>query len=229
MRGEQFNPAYLAIKPKAVVPTLVHDGLVVPKSTIICEYVEEAFPERSVYPASSYLRARLRVWTKAVDEELHLACSALTYIVSHRHTILRSGAGNFEEFLEAGSSEGRAARTLKWQWVQHGLAAPGAADKIALYDGYLAKMEQALGQGTWLVGDRFSMADIAMVPYVNRLDTLAMSGMWAHGRFPLVERWLERVRQRPSFKLALLDRMPPALSAEMFENGERSRPDIKNL
>jgi hypothetical protein len=46
LRGEQFKPEYLALNPKGVVPTLVHDGAVIVESTVICEYVDEAFPEQ---------------------------------------------------------------------------------------------------------------------------------------------------------------------------------------
>jgi glutathione S-transferase len=226
LRGEQFTPAFLAINPKAVVPVLIHDGVIVPESTVICEYAEEVFPRHPIYPSSPRHRAKVRIWTKAVDEELHPACSAITYVVSHRHTILRNGATSFEKFLQQGSSEGTAARTLKWQWVQHGLQAPGATDKLRLYDAYLRKMEDALANSDWLVGNEFSMADIAMTPYVNRLAALAMDALW-RGRLPRVEGWFERVRSRPAFKGALLDWMPPDLAAEMYENGVKSWPDVK--
>ena len=33
--GEQFDPGYLKLNPKAVVPTIVHDGNVVIESTVI--------------------------------------------------------------------------------------------------------------------------------------------------------------------------------------------------
>ncbi len=56
----------------------------------------------------------MRIWTKAVDEELHPACSTVTYVVSHRHTILRNGAGSFDEFLKRGASEARR-RERKWR------------------------------------------------------------------------------------------------------------------
>ena len=141
LRGEQFAPEFLAINPKGVVPVLVHDGSVIRESTVICEYLEEVFPDRPIYPRSALERARVRYWTKAVDEELHPACSALTYIVSHRHTLLRNGTGSFEQFLAQGGTEGRAARALKWQWIQEGIAAPGAADKIRLYDGYVGRSQ----------------------------------------------------------------------------------------
>jgi glutathione S-transferase len=228
LKGEQFNPEYLKINPKGVVPTLIHDGRVIPESTVICEYAEETFPEHPIYPSSPYDRAKVRVWTKAVDEELHPACSAITYIVSHRHTILRSGVNNFEEFLERGASEGYAARVLKWQWIQQGIEAPSAVDKFRLYDGYLHKMEEALVGADWLVGPDFSMADIAMTPYVNRLDALEMPGFWRDGRLPRVEKWFARIRSRPSFSSAFVDWMPEELTTEMRENGRKSWPEIKN-
>jgi glutathione S-transferase len=229
LKGEQFEPAFLALNPKAVVPVLIHDGAVIVESTVICEYLEEVFPARPLYPRAPLERAQVRIWTKAVDEELHPACSAITYVVSHRHTILRNGAGNFEDFLARGRGEGLAARTLKWQWIQHGLDAPGAADKIRLYDAYLHKMEEALVDRDWLVGAEFSMADVAMTPYVNRLAALAMQAMWEGGRLPRVEDWFARVRSRPAFAPGFVRWLPEALGAEMRENGERSWPAVATL
>jgi glutathione S-transferase len=230
LRGEQFKADYLALNPKAVVPTLVHDGAVVVESTVICEYVDEVFPEPNIYPRAPLERARVRVWTKAVDEELHPACSAITYIVSHRHTILRNGGvGNFEEFVARGAGEGSAARLAKWQWIQQGLDAPGAAEKIRLYDAYLHKMEAALADSTWLVGSHFSMADIALAPYVNRLASLAMEGLWQNDRLPHVENWFERLRARPTFDPAFVDWLPAGLAAEMRANGKRSWPAVAAL
>ena len=229
LRGEQFRPEFLAINPKAVVPVLVHDGEIVPESTVICEYVEDVFPEHPIYPSAPLARARARLWAKAVDDELHPACSAITYVVSHRHTILRQGVGDFEDFLAAGGSEGRDARLLKWRWIQEGLAAPGAADKIRLYDDYLRRAEAALDGWRWLAGDGFSMADIAMAPYLNRLSALAMDPLWTHGRLPRVQAWFERVRERPSFHPGFIEWMPSDLADEMRANGERSWPQVKAL
>jgi glutathione S-transferase len=229
LSGEQFRPEFLAINPKGVVPVLIADGQVITESTVICEYLEDAFPEPRLYPRSPLERARVRAWTKAVDEELHPACSAITYVVSHRHTILRNGAGSFEQFMQRGAGEGAAARALKWQWIQQGLAAPGAADKIRLYAEYLQKMERALRDSDWLVGPRFTMADVAMAPYLNRLAALAMERLWSDGRLPRVADWFERVRARPTFEPAFLAWMPAALSAEMRTNGAKSWPDIATL
>ena len=217
------------MNPKAVVPVLVHDGHTITESTVICEYLEDTFPDEPLYPQTALERARARLWTKAVDEELHPACSAITYVVSHRHTIRRNGAQSFEEFMRGGAQEGAAARALKWQWIEHGLAAPGAADKIRLYAAYLDKMEQALRDSEWLVGSRFTIADVAMAPYVNRLAALSMHGLWTGGRLPRVEDWFRRVRARPTFEPAFVKWMPAALAEEMRVNGARSWPEIAAL
>jgi glutathione S-transferase len=229
LRGEQFSPRYLEINPKAVVPTLVHDGNVIPESTVICEYLDEAFPEHPIYPREPLLRAQVRLWAKGVDEDLHPACSAVTYVVSHRHTILRNGVGGFEEFLARGGNEGRVARTRKWRWIQEGLAAPGIADQFSVYLGFLDRMEQALAGSDWLVGDVFSMADIAMAPYVNRFAALSLDRIWSGGRMPRLEAWFERVRQRPTFAPSFERWLPQDLAAEMRANGERSWPEVAQM
>lgn len=229
MRGEQFAPDYVALNPKAVVPTLVHDDAVITESTVICEYLDEVFAEHPLLPSSPLQRARVRVWTKAVDEELHPACSAVTYIVSHRHTILRNGAGSHEKFLAGGSAEGRPARERKWQWIQEGLKAPGASAQLKIYTGYLEKMERDLEDGGWLVGDAFSIADVAMAPYLFRLSSLAMDSIWRDGRMQQVDDWFARVKARPSFAAAFDQWMPEDLAAEMHANGVRAWPEIAEM
>ena len=50
LKGEQFDPEYVKLNPKSVVPTLVHDGNVITESTVIMEYLDLAFPEQQLTP-----------------------------------------------------------------------------------------------------------------------------------------------------------------------------------
>ena len=45
---EQLDPEYLKLNPNGVVPSLVHDGVVIMDSSVICEYLDEVFPENSL-------------------------------------------------------------------------------------------------------------------------------------------------------------------------------------
>ena len=68
LKGDQFAPEYQKLNPKAVVPTLVHDGNVIVELTVINEYLDDTFPDEPLKPKSPVERAEMRVWTKAVDE-----------------------------------------------------------------------------------------------------------------------------------------------------------------
>jgi glutathione S-transferase len=44
-KAEQYDPKYLKLNPKGIVPTLVHEGKSIIESTLICEYLDDTFPE----------------------------------------------------------------------------------------------------------------------------------------------------------------------------------------
>jgi glutathione S-transferase len=51
--GENRRPEYRQLNPHGKVPTLVHDGAVIPDSTAILLYLADAFPEARLAPALS--------------------------------------------------------------------------------------------------------------------------------------------------------------------------------
>jgi len=58
----QSKGDYLRINPIGRVPTLVlDDGRALPESEVICEYLEDAYPEPSLRPADPWDRARMRL------------------------------------------------------------------------------------------------------------------------------------------------------------------------
>jgi hypothetical protein len=97
-----------------------------------------------------------------------------------------------------------------------------------MYDDYLQKMDDALRQREWLVGDLFSLADISMTPYVNRLDMLGMSEMWTRSR-PHLTSWFERIKARPTFKPCFLDYCPPDLTNDLKTYGSQSWPEVQAM
>ena len=65
---------YLTINPIGRVPTLVlDDGRALPESEVICEYLEDAFPEPSLRPAEPWARARVRLISRLCDFYLVMA------------------------------------------------------------------------------------------------------------------------------------------------------------
>jgi glutathione S-transferase len=231
LKGEQFDPAYIKLNPKAVVPTLVHNGFVLQESTVICEYVDEVFSGGpSLVPADAKGRARMRLWTKAIDEILHPICGEVTFACSHRHTVARLGPDGLAQFL---ASTPPVSVTAGWherkkEIVREGLQAKGIAKSITLYDSYLGRIETALADHEWVAGDSFSLADIGLVPYVNRLDMMSMSPMWTRDR-PRVTEWFERTKARPTFKPQMLDWVPADLTRDLKQFGAQSWPEVERI
>jgi len=230
LRGDQFTPAYMKLNPKAVVPTLVHSGVVITESTVICEYLDEVFPRPALKPASAVNRARMRLWTKAIDDEINLASSEISYAICHRHIIRRLPPADMKTFLDSRPPQPIASKwhERKVQLVDLGLEAPDIASRFLLFDSYLAKMEEALEYHPWLAGDTFSLADIGMAPYVNRLAMLGMSEMWTRER-PRLTGWFDRITRRPTFLSSFRQWCPPDLTAAIIDHGHQSWPIVKQM
>ena len=64
MAKENLRPEYLKLNPKGVVPTLVHGDNIVTESTVICEYLEDSFPENPLMPSSPMGRVAVRHWLR---------------------------------------------------------------------------------------------------------------------------------------------------------------------
>ena len=74
---EQHEPAFLKINPDGQVPVLVHDGTVITESTVINEYLDQVFPAPPLRPQNALECARMRVFTKYVDEYFRPALSQI--------------------------------------------------------------------------------------------------------------------------------------------------------
>ncbi|KAL6528659.1 hypothetical protein OROMI_029304 [Orobanche minor] len=52
------------------VPILLHNGKPIAESSIILEYIDEAFPGPIMWPKDPYERAQVRFWVKFINEKL---------------------------------------------------------------------------------------------------------------------------------------------------------------
>ena len=71
-KGEQRDPAYLAINPQGLVPTLEDDaGTVLTQSLAIIEWLDEIHPEQPLLPQNALRRAKVRAFAQAIACEIH--------------------------------------------------------------------------------------------------------------------------------------------------------------
>lgn len=197
---EQHEPWFLKINPNGEVPVLVHDGRVITESTVINEYLDEAFEGPPLRPADAYGRARMRVWTKFVDEYF---CPALSFIGWHHliHTITdRLTPEEFEAKLARiplKEKRDKWRTSAKQGYTPEQLAEWGRQVRVSI-----ARVEQQLAAGPWLAGPEFSLADVSVFAMAVHMPT-RMPNVMNPKDTPRAMDWHARVSARPAVQAAL--------------------------
>lgn len=196
-RFENLGPAYLEVHPKGLVPALRWNGEVFFESSDINELLVDIAGGRLV-PSAIEERARARSWGRFEDEVVHPAVRPPTFNLILKARVAKIAPAEFAELISRHPLPARRDAYLAAAHAPFDRAAVIAS--IRTFSDVLAKMERALAATDWLAANSFSLADVAMAAFIDRLDRLAMTGMLA--AFPNTSDWTTRIRSRPSFAKA---------------------------
>jgi glutathione S-transferase len=197
---EQHNPEYLALNPSGVVPTLVHDGRAIVESTLIIGYIDDVWSSPALSPDNAYDRARMGLWTKWSDEHAYKAVYVPTWDKLSRPVASKLTDAELDQHL---AKIPTAERRERWRAT----AREGFTEsefKAAYFEMELTfdRMEAALAiAGPWLIGSFYSLADIAMVPFVERINDLRPD-LLSGGAWPRVSDWFAAISKRPAYEKA---------------------------
>jgi len=226
-KTEQYDPKYLKLNPKGVVPTLVHDGTPVIESTLICEYLDETFPDPPLMPSDPAGRARMRLWSKFIDEGVFDATTDLSFSAMFRER-MRNLSPELREKRFKNVGDPRRTDRFKSTY-QHGVGSPFVLHGIAAFERMFKLLEQTLAEGgPWIMGARPTLADINLMPYVARLDYLGLLGVWVDER-PRVHEWWRRASDWQSFRRGLRDLISEVEFADMHTHGPKIRDEVAAL
>lgn len=192
-RGEQLTPEYLAINPNGVVPTIRHDGQVVTDSSVIMEYLDEVFDTPPLSGRTPPARAEVRMWLRFFEEVPTVAIR----IPSFKQVLLKPVEKMTPEARRA-NSEKRTLRKSFYQSMENGIDEARLAEAIERLDMTLDRMERALSARRWVAGDDFSIADIAVIPTLDRMRDLGYGDRWAD--LPGVSRWWREVTELDAYR-----------------------------
>jgi glutathione S-transferase len=221
-KAEQYRPDYLKLNPKGLVPTLVHGGKPVIESTLICEYLDDAFPQPPLKPDDPWLRSRMRIWSKVVDEGLFEGVTEISFSAMFRERMRNmSEEVRQTRFRNIGDPRRRDRFMSTYEF---GVRSPFVIHGIAAYERAFHLLEETLSEfGPWIVGPQATLADISLMPFAARLDYLGLLPLWIEDR-PRVAAWWAMAREWPSFKTGLRDLISEAEFSEMRLHG----PNIAN-
>lgn len=219
--GEQFSPAYLAINPNGVVPTLVDGDLVVLESSLILEYIDGLSDQNPLMPTDPKAIVATRLWLlKCLD--IHAAINTLTYATIQRSSILATRTPEEVAAMIARIPNPKAAAKRR-DIIDNGLDSSHVDGDLHTLFNTFREMSAALHRGRWLAGDRHSMADIALIAYIDRLDRLGFDAFWS-SQFPRITHWLQACRQRQSYQSAIAAFSPENAAARMRTEGSAHWP-----
>lgn len=223
--AEQFDPAYLKLNPKGVVPTLVHDGRAIPESSLICEYIDEMWPDSPLVPDDPFLRSRMRQFSKLVDESIFEATRELSFSAMFREKMKAMPAEQRERrFANVGDPNKRARFMSTYEL---GVDSPYVFQAIGNWEKAFKALDASLTEfgGPWLLGDMFTLADINMIPYLWRIEYLNLIDIWLDDR-PQVADWWERAKARPSAQACIPERLNEDDIAAMGGYGSKLRDAV---
>ena len=193
---DQHDPEYLKLNPNGVVPTLVVDGRPITESSIIIAYIDDAFPDPPLSPASPFERAAMRHWLKWSDDVAYGAVFVATWNKLSRPVVSKLSDAELDAIVSRIPTRERAER---WRHTaREGFSDDEFRAAEEKQDRTFARMADALAAAPWLTGAAFSLADIAIVPFVDRILDLRPE-IVDGGRYAAVVDWYERMRARPSF------------------------------
>jgi len=226
-KSEQYDEKYLKLNPKGVVPTLLHKGQSIIESTLICEYLDQVFPEPRLTPQDPYLLAQMRLWSKMVDEGLHEGISEISFSAMFREKMKHMNEEQREvRFKNIGDPK----RYDRFKSTfELGVESRFVVYAVAAYEKMLNLLEKTLKhERSWILGDELTLADINLMPYIARLNYLQLLEPWIADR-PLTQKWWQRVQLIPEFRRSIQEPMLESEVADMKHYGQLIEPSIRAI
>ncbi len=187
------------LNPQGVVPTLVIDGTPLVESNVILQWIDDVYPAPALTPADALTRARMRIWLAQIDIDVHTAINALSFGMVYRARFLAMPPERREAVYAAIPDTER--RRRRQELVEQGLDSPLVGAAVSRFVRLFRDMESALAQSDYLLGADYSLADLALTPYFERLTALGFDRVW--GDYPKLDGWWWRMQARGNYAAAI--------------------------
>jgi glutathione S-transferase len=195
---ENLSDEYLQLNPNGVVPTLVDGGEVVIDSSVICEYLDEAYPDTPLTPVSPIERARMRSWMRYF-EEVPTAAIRIPSINMMFMGSIRAMGPQWHDLVKLSPLR----KGLYEQIGEHGFDDKTLSQSIQALYSCCVRVEAALTDGAFLFGNEISIADIVLLPTIVRMDDLGL--LTDTAKWPKLWIWYKKLQARESYRKCYFD------------------------
>lgn len=205
LKKENVDPAYFAINPRGLVPTLVDDGQVIIESADIMFYLEDKFPEPGFTSPNEDDRGAMIEWVTRSASQHVAAVKTYAYIKSNARAAAKTPE-QVELYYRLQRDPEMIAFHSRHDREDNPFTAQDEARAVATIENVLSGMERVIAANGWLAGPAYSLADMAWAT-AWRTWTLAGYPLADH---PVACEWFERIEARPAWReIARLWADPP--------------------
>ena len=167
-------------------------------SSVICEYLDERYPEDRLTPDDLVERARMRAWMRFLEE---VPTSAVR-VPSFNMAFLPRFAGlDRDGFLREQADIRPLRKPFYRRMGPTGFKKEDVEASLEQLGNTWARMEKALADGPWLLGAHYSLADIVVAPLIDRMADLGFAEAW-EDKHPRVTDWYAHMQARPAYSEA---------------------------
>ncbi len=195
---DHLSDWYLKLNPNGVVPTLLHDGRPVFESSVILQYLDQIHAEPSLVPDNAYDQAQMRAWLTYVDMVI---TPAVRFPSFQFGGLLKKFQAMSDEEFDA-TTGARPVKSAFYKKMNKDTGFSEAELAVAYEDvrKTAARMDRLFDEygGPWLMGERYTLADIAVAPLLDRIEDLGLELLWEED-YPRVGAWLRRIQARSAY------------------------------
>jgi glutathione S-transferase len=194
---EHHEDWFKKVNARGQVPALDHDGRIITESTVICEYLEDVFPDQNpLRPRDPAQLAEMRVWTKWVDEYF---CWCVSTIGWQRLIGPMTKSLSDEEFEEKVKRIPVPEQQVKWRTARNGFPQEVIDEEMRKIRVSVARLEETLSRQDYLVGNQFTLADVCNFAIANGM-TKGYDEIVNETATPGLLAWIRRINDRPGCK-----------------------------
>jgi glutathione S-transferase len=155
-----------------LVPVLEHGQRVVHDSTRICAYLDEAFPDKPIFPADPVQRGMAKLLEEWCDEGFKAVVQPVRLLIPmnfQRTTKTFRSAYAAGRANDAACAAAMGVTKLKYSRKYGGGAPAKYLNRLAEVLDYA---DAAVGPSGWLVGDQATIADLSLAAWISLLRGL---------------------------------------------------------
>lgn len=195
----QNDEWFMGINPRGLVPVLVHDGVVHIESNDILLHLEAAFPDPALVPQSH--RDDIATLLRHEDD-LHMDLRTVTMSFLLPPSQPPKSEAELAAYANAGSGtvlgkpDPAKLREIAFyrQFLEGGITDEAKRAAVARFTVEFRRLDDLLEQQAFLLGEHFSVLDIAWLIYAHRLVECGYPLERLH---PRLGRWYSRLASDP--------------------------------